>query len=323
MKVLVTGGAGFIGSHLCERYLAKGHEVWALDDLSTGRRENLSAAEGNKKLHFVEGSVLEREKVLELVGRCDLVMHLAAAVGVRYIVENPFVSIQTNVTGTEIILEYAEKFRKKVLITSSSEVYGKQRRMPLSEEMDRVLGPTTIGRWSYAATKALDEFLALAYWKTTRLPVVVVRLFNTVGPRQTGRYGMVLPRFVDAALAGEEISVYGTGRQTRTFSHVQDVCGAMEILARIRKAEGQVVNVGGIEEVSIAELARRVKRRTGSRSRIVKIPYAQAYEKDFEDMPRRVPDISKLRALTRFAPRYRLDEIIDSVVICRRKELGL
>jgi len=314
MRVLITGGAGFIGSHLCEEYLRRGDEVYVLDDLSTGRAENVEHLSRDGRFHFRKGSILDPNAVLELAGTCDRIVHLAAAVGVRYIVENPFLSIQTNVRGTEIVLEMADKFRKPVLIASSSEVYGRQTKAPLREDDDRIMGPTSIVRWSYASAKALDEFLALAYHGKSGLPAVVVRLFNVVGPRQTGTYGMVLPRFVKQALAGEEITVYGDGRQTRTFSYVREIAPALADLMECPGAQGEVVNLGGAEEVTILALAERVKALAGSKSRIVLVPYEKAYGEGFEDMPRRVPSLEKAGGLIGFSPRAGLDEMIESVI---------
>jgi len=314
MRVLITGGAGFIGSHLAEEFLGRGDEVWALDDLSTGRRENVAHLEPERGFHFKEGSILDASAVLELTGICDAVVHLAAAVGVKYIVENPFRSIQTNVRGTEVVLEMADKFRKPVLIASSSEGYGRQTKAPLAEDDDRVLGPTSVGRWSYASAKALDEFLALAYHRTRGLPAVAVRLFNVVGPRQTGTYGMVMPRFVSQALAGEPITVFGDGSQTRTFSYVKEIAAALADLMACEAARGEVINVGGTEEVSILDLAGRVKELTSSDSEIKMIPFEEVYGPDFEDMPRRLPLLEKAKRLIGFDPATTLDEMIASVI---------
>jgi len=314
MRVLITGGAGFIGSHLAEECLGRGDEVWALDDLSTGRRENVAHLEPEQGFHLKEGSILDTSAVLELTGTCDTIVHLAAAVGVKYIVENPFLSIQTNVRGTEVVLEMADKFRKPVLIASSSEVYGRQTKAPLAEDDDRVLGPTSVGRWSYASAKALDEFLALAYHRTRGLPAVAVRLFNVVGPRQTGTYGMVMPRFVSQALAGEPITVFGDGSQTRTFSYVKEIAAALADLMACEAARGEVVNVGGTEEVSILDLAGRVKELTSSGSEIKMIPFEEVYGPDFEDMPRRLPSLEKAKRLIGFKPATTLDEMISSVI---------
>jgi len=322
MRYLVTGGAGFLGSHLCEALVAGGGEVWALDDLSTGARENLAPLENEKRFHFVEGSVLDRAAVADCVGTCDVVLHMAAAVGVKYIVENPFTSIRTNVFGTEVVLEACARFRKKVLIASTSEVYGKQTTGPVREDVDRVLGATTTSRWSYAATKALDEFLALAYHRKDGLRMVIARLFNVVGPRQTGRYGMVLPRFAEQAFKGEAITVYGDGTQTRAFMHADDCVRALLALVEAGACECNVYNVGATEEISILDLAERVRALTGSSSEIVFVPYEEAYESGFEDMPRRAPDVSRLVEAVGFEPRYDLDATIRSVIEDRRARTG-
>jgi UDP-glucose 4-epimerase len=314
MKALITGGAGFVGSHLAEALHAEGHDVHVIDDLSTGSIENLEPLRGQPRFHYTIASIFDTPVLAELVDRADVVFHLAAAVGVRLIVESPVNTIETNVHGTELVLKLANKKRKKVLITSTSEVYGKANAVPFREDGDLVMGPTSKGRWSYACSKAIDEFLALAYHKEKRLPVVVVRLFNTVGPRQTGRYGMVVPSFVKQALLGHPISVYGDGSQTRCFTYVSDVVGQLVTLAQDERAVGEVWNVGNDrEEVSILDLARRVRERTASQSEIELVPYERAYEQGFEDMQRRVPDLSKLRALTGYEPRVMLDEVIDRV----------
>lgn len=314
MRVLITGGAGFIGSHLAEAYVARGDEVFAIDDLSTGSLANVEPLRGSDRFHVTVGSVLDREATLELVGTCDVVVHLAAAVGVQYVIDHPLSSIETNVRGTEVVLELAAKFRKKVLVASTSEVYGKRDAVPFRETDDLTYGPTTHGRWSYACSKAMDEFMALAYWKAKRLPVVVARLFNTVGPRQTGRYGMVIPRFVSQALRGDPILVYGDGTQTRTFTYVRDVVEALIRLMDRKEAEGEIVNVGGDEEISIRDLAARVLALMGSPSPIRLVPYSEVYPRDFEDMQRRVPSLEKLERLTGFRPRTGLDEILRTVI---------
>jgi len=315
MKALITGGAGFVGSHLAEALLEAGHEVHVIDNLSTGSIENIEQLKPRPRFSYTIDSVLNEPVLAELVDRADVVFHLAAAVGVRLIVESPVNTIETNVHGTEQVLKLANKKRKKVLLTSTSEVYGKANAVPFREDGDLVMGPTSKGRWSYACSKAIDEFLALAYHKEKRLPVVVARLFNTVGPRQTGRYGMVIPSFVKQALLGHPLTVYGDGNQTRCFTYVTDVVGQLVLLAEHPRAVGEVFNVGNDrEEVSILDLARRVKERTGTRSEIVLVPYDQAYEEGFEDMQRRVPDLQKLRALTAYEPRVRLDDTIDRVV---------
>lgn len=322
MRVLITGGAGFIGSHLAEKHLHNGDEVYIIDDYSTGSKENLDEIiEKNpsfeKKLFIQEGSVLDRNPMLELVGTCDLVYHLAAAVGVQYILDNPLSSIVTNIQGTEIILDLCAKFKKKVLIASTSEVYGKRElndETKLSETDDCIYGPSVKSRWSYAAAKLMDEFTALAYVRTKQLPAIIVRFFNTVGPRQTGRYGMVIPRFVTQALSNEPITIYGNGTQTRTFTHVKEVVDCILALTQMPEAYGQVVNVGGVEEVSILDLAKKIKQKANSNSEISFIPYDKAYPKDFEDMQRRVPSTEKLKSLIGFTPDCALDGILDDVI---------
>ena len=315
MKVLITGGAGFVGSHLAEALLARGDQVEILDNLSTGSIDNIEHLKGARGFRYTVDSVMNEPVTAEVIDRADVVFHLAAAVGVRLIVESPVNTIETNVHGTEMVLKLANKKKKKVLLASTSEVYGKSQAVPFREDADLVLGPTHKGRWSYACSKAIDEFLALAYHKEKRLPVVIFRLFNTVGPRQTGRYGMVIPNFVKQALLGHPLTVYGDGTQSRCFTYVSDVVGVLLKLADHEAAVGQVLNVGNDrEEVTISDLARRVKERTRSRSEIVKVPYDQAYEEGFEDMPRRVPDLGKLRELTGYEPKVHLDEILDRVI---------
>jgi UDP-glucose 4-epimerase len=315
MKALITGGAGFVGSHLVERLLEGGDEVYVIDNLSTGSIENIEPFKGRPGFHYTIETILNEPVLAELVDRVDVVFHLAAAVGVRLIVESPVNTIETNVHGTEKVLALANKKRKKVVLTSTSEVYGKADTVPFREDGDLVLGPTSKGRWSYACSKAIDEFLALAYHKEKRLPVVVARLFNTVGPRQTGRYGMVIPNFVKQAILGHPLTVYGDGMQTRCFTDVGDVVGQLAALATEPRAVGEVFNVGNDgEEISILDLAKRVKARAGSKSEIVLVPYEKAYEEGFEDMQRRVPDLSKLRALTGYQPQVQLDEILDRVI---------
>jgi len=315
MKALITGGAGFVGSHLVERLLEGGDEVYVIDNLSTGSIENIEPFKGRPGFHYTIETILNEPVLAELVDRVDVVFHLAAAVGVRLIVESPVNTIETNVHGTEKVLALANKKRKKVVLTSTSEVYGKADTVPFREDGDLVMGPTSKGRWSYACSKAIDEFLALAYHKEKRLPVVVVRLFNTVGPRQTGRYGMVIPNFVKQAILGHPLTVYGDGTQTRCFTDVGDVVGQLAALAEESRAVGEVFNVGNDgEEITILDLAKRVKERAGSKSEIVLVPYEKAYEEGFEDMHRRVPDLSKLRALTGYQPQVQLDEILDRVI---------
>ena len=313
MRYLITGGAGFIGSHLAERLLDRGDHVVLLDNLSTGSMENIRHLKTSARMEYHLDSIENRRLVAELVDDADIVVHLAAAVGVRLIVESPVRTIETNVNGTQIILEAAERKRKLVLTASTSEVYGKSTQVPFREEADLVLGPTTKGRWSYAASKALDEFLALSYWRERKVPVVVVRLFNTVGPRQTGRYGMVLPNFVKQALENAPITVYGSGTQSRCFCDVRDTVEALIRLMDTDKSVGEVVNIGNTEEISMTALAEAVKGRTKSSSDITYVPYDQAYEPGFEDMMRRVPSVDKLHGLTGFRPETKLTEIIDRV----------
>jgi UDP-glucose 4-epimerase len=314
LRFLITGGAGFIGSHLAERLLGRGDHVVLLDNLSTGSMENIRHLKSSPSMEYHLDAIENRQLVAELVDDADVIVHLAAAVGVRLIVESPVRTIETNVNGTQMILEAASKKRKLVLTASTSEVYGKSMDVPFREEADLVLGPTTKGRWSYAASKALDEFLALSYWKEKQVPVIVVRLFNTVGPRQTGRYGMVLPNFVKAALDNAPITVYGSGKQSRCFCDVRDTVEALARLIDAPEAVGEVVNVGNTEEISIQDLAGEVKKRAGSKSSLVYVPYDQAYEPGFEDMMRRVPSVDKLQRLTGFRPQTPLSEIIDRVV---------
>jgi UDP-glucose 4-epimerase len=318
MRWFITGGAGFIGSHLTELLLAKGDEVDILDDLSTGSARNLSAVRAHKKLNLVVESVSNERVVAELVDLADVVVHLAAAVGVRLIVESPVRTIELNVHGTEVVLQAAAKKRKRVLVASTSEVYGKSPHVPFREDQDIVLGPSTKGRWSYAASKLIDEFLSLAYWKEKKLPTTVVRLFNTVGPRQTGRYGMVVPTFVRQALVGQPLSVFGTGEQSRCFCHVSDVIEALRALCLSDKAVGQVFNVGSQDEISIRRLAERVKEVVSSSSEIRSVSYDDAYEEGFEDMMRRVPDVSKVQRCIGFEPKRSLDDILRDVVAYER-----
>jgi len=318
VRYLITGGAGFIGSHLAERLLDRGDHVVLLDNLSTGSMENIRHLKSSERMEYHLDGIENRSLVAELVDGADFVVHLAAAVGVRLIVESPVRTIETNVNGTQIILEAAEKKRKLVLTASTSEVYGKSTQVPFREESDLVLGPTTKGRWSYAASKALDEFLALAYWRERKVPVIVVRLFNTVGPRQTGRYGMVLPNFVKQALDHAPITVYGSGAQSRCFCDVRDTVESLIRLMDTDRAVGEVVNIGNTEEISIADLAEAVKTRTNSKSEITYVPYDQAYEPGFEDMMRRVPSVDKLHALTGFRPQTCLADIIDRVSAYQR-----
>jgi len=324
MRVLITGGAGFIGSHLAEAYLDRGDEVYIIDDLSTGSLENLlhlrqDAAKADR-LFITIDTVLNTDPLNELIGTCDVIVHLAAAVGVQYILDNPLSSILTNVQGTEKVLELCAKFRKKVLIASTSEVYGKQIRPVLDEEDDCLYGPSTKSRWSYAASKLIDEFTALAYYRSRDLQVCIVRFFNIVGPRQTGRYGMVIPRFVEQALSDVRLTVYGSGEQTRTFTHVGDACEAIMRLLDTPEAVGEVVNVGGIEEVTILDLAYRIRNKVGSIADPQLIPYEEVFPYYFEDMQRRVPSTTKLKALTGFSPRTGLNQILDDVIAHHRAQ---
>ncbi len=321
MRALLTGGAGFVGSHLAEMLLDGGHQVMVLDDLSTGSMDNITHLKTNRGFEYVIDSVMNESLTAELIDRADVVFHLAAAVGVKLIVEAPVRTIETNVHGTEVVLTHASKKSKLVVIFSTSEVYGKSTAVPFREDADLVLGPTPKHRWAYACSKAIDEFLALAYYRERRLPVVIVRLFNTVGPRQTGRYGMVIPTFVRQALAGEPITVHGDGTQSRSFAYVGDVVQAVARLAAEPRAVGQVFNIGNTEEVSMMELARRVKAMTGSTSDIVLIPYDEAYAEGFEDMPRRVPNVDKLQACVGVRPTTSLDEILRLVIASVRATL--
>jgi UDP-glucose 4-epimerase len=314
MRALITGGAGFIGSHLADAMLALGDSVFVLDNLSTGSMENIVHLKGRAGFEYFIDSVENEGLLAELVDRADVVFHFAAAVGVKLIVEQPVRTIETNVHGTEIVLKHANKKKKLVVIASTSEVYGKSEDVPFREDSDLVMGPTPKHRWAYACSKAIDEFLALAYWKERQLPVIVVRFFNTVGPRQTGQYGMVIPNFVRQALAGEPITVFGDGMQSRSFTHVADVVQALLKLVREPKAVGQVINIGNTGEISILKLAERVRELSGSKSQIKLVPYDEAYESGFEDMPRRVPDLTKVTALVGYKPRFTLDDILTQVI---------
>jgi UDP-glucose 4-epimerase len=318
MNVLITGGAGFIGSHLVDRFLERGDEVFVIDDLSTGSLKNIGAHQRNGKFHFTADTILNAAVMEELVSRCELIYHMAAAVGVRLIMNRPVETLETNVNGTEMVLKLANKYKRKVLIASTSEVYGKVMNgpdvSPLSEDSDSLMGTSTKRRWAYACSKALDEFLALAYFEEKKLPVVIVRLFNTVGPRQTGEYGMVIPNFVQKALLGKPIAVHGDGTQSRSFIHVSDVMDAVLRLMEAPAAVGEIFNVGTSEEVTMGNLALMVKEITGSPSEIVYIPYEKAYGPGFEDMQRRCPDTSKIGNLIGFTPRYSLRDIIASVI---------
>jgi UDP-glucose 4-epimerase len=323
MRILITGGAGFIGSHLADACIQRGDEVFVLDDLSTGSMDNILQLKTHPRFHYVIDSIHNPPIVAEMVDRCDVVFHLAAAVGVKLIVESPVKTIETNVHGTEVVLAQANKKKKKVLIASTSEVYGLSNQVPFREDGNLVMGATTKGRWSYACSKAIDEFLALAYWREKKLPTVIVRLFNTVGPRQTGRYGMVIPTFVQQALLGKPITVFGDGSQTRCFAYVGDVVHALIQLIDHPNAVGEVFNIGSCEEISIGELAEMVKVLTGSSSDIVLVPYREAYEEGFEDMPRRVPDITKITAMLGYRPTVNLEAILRQVIAYYRERLKL
>ncbi len=314
MKILITGGAGFIGSHLAEELLYQGEEVYVIDNLSTGRLENVKHLAANPHFHITIETILEEKAVEELTKKCELIFHLAAAVGVRLIIEKPVDTIETNILGTEIVLKSANKFKRKVILASTSEVYGKNSKIPFREEDDSVYGPTTKSRWSYACSKAIDEFLALAYFHEKKLPVVIARLFNTIGPRQTGRYGMVVPSFIQQALLSHPITVYGDGKQSRSFTNVTDVVSALIGLSEHPKAVGEVFNVGNGREITIERLAILIKKMTNSKSKIVYIPYDKAFEKGFEDMIRRVPDITKINHLIGYKPEVNLEESLEKII---------
>lgn len=313
-KVLVTGGAGFIGSHLTESLLAAGDEVYVIDDLSTGRYENIRHLKANPHLHVTIASIMDERVLSPIVEKVDTIFHLAAVVGVSKIIESPVETIETNILGSHTVLSLAARFNKPCMLTSTSEVYGKSEQLPFRESDDSVYGATTKSRWSYACTKAIDEFLALAYYAEKGLPVVIVRLFNTVGPRQTGRYGMVLPRLVRQALEGREMTVYGTGKQTRCFLSISDAVRALQLLSKEPGAVGEVFNVGSTEEVSILDLATMVHSIAKSKSEIVLVPYEKAYQPGFEDMERRVPSIEKIQGLVGFSPQLKLAQIISNVI---------
>ncbi len=319
MKVLITGGAGFIGSHLADELIAGGNDVMVLDDLSTGSFDNIEHLDGNKKFRFVEGTILNESLVDKLVEQSDVVYHLAAAVGVDLIVKKPLESLITNIKGSEVVLEMVYRYHRKVLITSTSEIYGKNANGPLKEEDDRILGSPLKARWGYSTAKAVDEMLAYIYWRQKKVPSVIVRLFNTVGPRQTGTYGMVVPRFVNQALKDEDITVYGSGKQSRCFLHVKDVVVTLIKLMDDKDAVGEVFNIGSQEEITVEGLAKRVIDITKSKSRLIYIPYDKAYEEGFEDMQRRVPDTAKVRDAVGFKPTIDLNGIIKSVVEYSRK----
>lgn len=314
MNILITGGAGFIGSHLAEKLLTEGHVVTIIDDLSTGRLENIEHLKSNKNFTCVIGSILDKAILEGLVSKAQQVYHLAAAVGVKYIIENPLSSLRTNIIGTENVLDLANKYKCKVLITSTSEIYGKSEKVPFSEDDDRLLGSTYISRWGYSCSKAVDEFLALAFYREKKLPLIIVRCFNTVGPRQTGQYGMVVPKFVKSALLGQPLVIYGDGKQSRCFADVADVTDAFTKLMKDPKCEGEIFNVGNNEEITIVELAEKIKKMTNSKSKIEFMAYEDAFEEGFEDMRRRMPDLAKLEKFIGYKPKYNLDTIIKRII---------
>lgn len=320
---LVTGGAGFIGSYLSEALIKRGDKVTVIDDLSTGNRRNLRGISGNNRFSLVQGTILDKELMSGLIKECQVVCHLAAAVGVKFVIDNPVRSIEINVNGTEIVLKLASKFKRKVFLSSTSEVYGKTENGLFKEDSDRVVGATSIARWSYSCSKALDEFLCLAYYREKGLPVVIGRLFNTCGPRQTGKYGMVIPRFVKQALSNEPVTVYGDGKQTRSFCYVEDTVRAIIGLVEEPKAIGEIFNIGTQETITIEDLAKRVIRLTESRSDIIYVPYEKAYERGFEDMRHRVPDTDKIRGLIAYRPEYNLDMILEKVIEYFRPKTGV
>jgi UDP-glucose 4-epimerase len=322
LRYLITGGAGFIGSHLADHLVGRGDDVVALDDLSTGSSANIVHLEDDPRFRFVRGTILDHPSVAELVADADVIVHLAAAVGVKLIIERPLESLLTNIRGTEIVLDTAASAGRTILITSTSEIYGKNASGPLQEDADRILGSPFKARWSYSTGKAVDEILARAYWRDRGVPTIVARLFNCVGPRQTGEFGMVLPRFARQALAGEDLTVYGDGEQRRCFCHVFDAVAALVALLDHPGAVGDVFNVGAPYELSINDLARTIVDRVGSTSRIVHIPYEDAYEEGFEDMERRVPDLTKIRELTGWRPALGLDRIVADVVESERSAFG-
>jgi len=323
MKALITGGAGFIGSYLCKELLHRGHEVYVIDDLSTGNLENIKHLLDNPNFQFVNDSVLNEQTMYVLVDKCDVIYHLAAAVGVQLIVQQPVRTIETNIKGTEIVLDLANKFRKKVLLASTSEIYGKSTNVPFRENDDRILGSTIYSRWSYSSSKAIDEFLGLAYAKEFGLPVIITRFFNTVGPRQTGQYGMVIPRFVEAALKNGPITVYGNGKQARCFADVSDVVEAIMTLMNLETAEGEIFNVGTDEEISIADLAIKIKNLTNSKSKIEFISYEEAYGQPFDDMERRVPSLEKIRQFIGYKPKIGLDEVLARIIDYKKQQMGI
>jgi UDP-glucose 4-epimerase len=322
MRILVTGGAGFIGSHLNEALLQAGHNVTIVDDLSTGRMSNIEPFIGNPDFRFAIENITNEAVMDRLVFDCDIIVHLAAAVGVDLIVNHPVAVIERNILGTDVVLKIADRYKKKIFVASTSEIYGKSENVPFREEDDRLLGPTTKSRWSYSSSKAIDEFLALAYWKEKDLPVIIGRFFNTIGPRQTGQYGMVVPRFITQALQNKPITVFGDGSQSRCFTYVTDVVGAVIKLLTHDGAVGEIFNIGGDQEISINDLAKRVVEIAGSRSEIVHIPYDQAYESGFEDMKRRIPSTEKLGRLISYQPTVTLDEMLERITESIRSELA-
>ncbi|HUW23168.1 MAG TPA: SDR family NAD(P)-dependent oxidoreductase [bacterium] len=314
MVALITGGAGFIGSHVAEQLLKMGNRVLVIDDLSTGKKENIDHLEVDEKFSFIQGTILNEPLMERLVDECDIIYHLAAAVGVEFVIGNPIRSIEINVLGTELVLRLAEKNKKKVIIASSSEIYGKNQKEVFTESDGRVLGTTLTHRWSYSCSKALGEFLALAYWREKHLPIIIVRLFNTCGPRQTGKYGMVVPRFIEQALSGKPITICGDGNQTRSFAYVSDVVNGMVRLGSHPGAVGEIFNLGGKEKITISDLAKKIKRFTKSNSEIVYLPYEEVYGKGFEDMRHRIPDTTKLRNLIGYVPRVGLDDAFKKTI---------
>ncbi|MBN2461252.1 MAG: GDP-mannose 4,6-dehydratase [Candidatus Cloacimonetes bacterium] len=313
-KYLITGGAGFIGSHMAEKLLETGNNVSVIDNLSTGEFSNIRHLVKNPKFEYTINSILNRDILEKLIKDCDEIYHLAAAVGVKFIIDNPLLSLQTNIGGTENVLEFANKYKKKVLVASTSEIYGKSNNVPFKEEDDRLLGSTHITRWSYSASKAIDEFLALAYYREKKLPIVIARCFNTVGPRQTGLYGMVIPKFIRNALLNHPITIYGDGKQSRCFADVDDVIDGMIKLMNCKKAEGEIFNIGNDYEVTIEELANKIKKITNSNSKIEYIAYEDAYEKGFEDMRQRKPDLTKIKKFIDYKPKYDLDMILSRII---------
>ncbi len=321
MRILVTGGAGFIGGHLCERLLKEGHMVDVIDDLSTGNITNLKNCMGNEKFNFYNDSVINEKMMYTLIDKNDMVYHLAAAVGVRLIIEQPVRTIETNIKGTEVVLDIAKKFQKKVLIASTSEIYGKSEKVPFKEDDDTLLGPTTYSRWSYACSKAIDEFLGFAYYRQYGLPVLIVRLFNTVGERQTGKYGMVIPRFVKAALSREPLIIYGDGKQSRCFTYIQDIIDGVITLVNDPGSYGTVYNIGSTEEISIEDLAAKIKEMSNSPSEIKYMPYEEVYGEAFDDLKRRVPCLEKIEKQIGYKQKTSLDETLEKIIDYYRKEI--